>query len=126
MSNITVIGDGGWGSALALILNGNRHRVTVWGPDAVYIEELKTSGDNSRFLPGVPLPDTIVWTADEAQALNGAEGIVQHVGTIHADSQAKAEGLTVIGRDSDLLRVLVVFDGLERGEPKLYSLRIHP
>ena len=29
---ITVIGDGGWGTALALVLNGNGHRVTVWGP----------------------------------------------------------------------------------------------
>ena len=31
MNNITVIGDGGWGTALALVLERNNHNVTVWG-----------------------------------------------------------------------------------------------
>lgn len=76
MSSITVIGDGGWGTALALTLHGNGHKVTIWGPDAAYLEEVKKSGDNTRFLPGVALPDDLNWTGDEAEALNGADGIV--------------------------------------------------
>ena len=29
----TVIGDGGWGSALALVLHRNGHAPRVWGPE---------------------------------------------------------------------------------------------
>ena len=31
MNNVTIIGDGGWGTALALVLQRNNHNVTVWG-----------------------------------------------------------------------------------------------
>jgi glycerol-3-phosphate dehydrogenase (NAD(P)+) len=44
MSNITIIGDGGWGTALAMILHSNGHRVTLWGPDAAYLEQIKAGG----------------------------------------------------------------------------------
>lgn len=76
MSSITVIGDGGWGTALSIILLGNGHDVTIWGPDAAYLEELKRTGENKKFLPGVTLPAGLRWTADEAGALRGADGIV--------------------------------------------------
>ncbi|HMO05528.1 MAG TPA: NAD(P)H-dependent glycerol-3-phosphate dehydrogenase [Kiritimatiellia bacterium] len=76
MSNITIIGDGGWGTALALILNGNGHRVTLWGPDAAYLAQVKASGENPRFLAGVPLPAALRWTASEAEATAGADGLV--------------------------------------------------
>jgi glycerol-3-phosphate dehydrogenase (NAD(P)+) len=76
MSTITIIGDGGWGTALALILHGNGHRVTLWGPDAAYLDTVRTTRNNSAYLPGVDLPGDVTWTADEAAALAGAEGIV--------------------------------------------------
>ncbi len=76
MSRITVIGDGGWGTSLAITLNGNGHQVTVWGPDAAYLDEIRATRDNRKFLPGVPLPETLHWTADEAEAMAQAEGVV--------------------------------------------------
>ncbi|MCF7818625.1 MAG: glycerol-3-phosphate dehydrogenase, partial [Kiritimatiellales bacterium] len=42
----TVIGDGGWGTALAMVLERNGHDVTVWGPFPEYLEEIKASGEN--------------------------------------------------------------------------------
>jgi glycerol-3-phosphate dehydrogenase (NAD(P)+) len=76
MSNITIIGDGGWGTALALILNSNGHRVTVWGPDISYLDEIRRSGLNPKFLPGLALPPELHWTASESAAMVDAEAIV--------------------------------------------------
>ena len=38
---ISVIGDGGWGSANAILLSGYGHEVTLWGAFPDYIEEMK-------------------------------------------------------------------------------------
>lgn len=73
---ITVIGDGGWGTALALVLQRNGHRVTVWGHDAAYLEEVTARRENVRFLEGVSLPDDMVWSADRDGVVEGADAFV--------------------------------------------------
>ncbi len=80
-ASITVLGDGGWGTALALVLHRNGHEVTVWGHDPNYLAELRERGENFRFLPGIPLPKDIVWTADRAEAARGRDGFVMAVPT---------------------------------------------
>lgn len=74
--HVTVIGDGGWGTALALVLHRNGHQVTLWGPFADYLDEVRRTGENRKFLPGVKLPAALRWTADRAEAVAGAEVIV--------------------------------------------------
>ena len=74
--NITLIGDGGWGTAIGLLLNSYGHSVTLWGPFPEVLDEIRASRENSRFLPGVALPDTLRWTADPAEAASGAEAVV--------------------------------------------------
>ncbi len=76
MKNVTIIGDGGWGTALALVLQRNGHAVTVWGPFPDYIDELRAARENRKFLPGIALPGELTWTADRAQAAAGAEVVV--------------------------------------------------
>ena len=73
---ITIIGDGGWGTALGLLLRQNGHEVTIWGPFADYLAEVRARRENVRYLPGVPLPVAIVWTADPDAAAAGAEAFV--------------------------------------------------
>ena len=73
---ITIIGDGGWGTATGLLLNSYGHSVTLWGPFPEYLEEIRTQHENTRFLPGVVLPGTLRWTSDPAVAVAGAEAIV--------------------------------------------------
>ena len=73
---ITIIGDGGWGTATALLLSEYGHDVTVWGRFADYIAEIKATHLNSRYLPGVEIPPAINWTADRAEAVKGAEIVV--------------------------------------------------
>ena len=73
---IAVIGDGGWGTANALLLAGYGNDVTLWGAFPDYIEEMKRTRRNDRFLKGVTLPDNLKLTADCAEAVKGAEIVV--------------------------------------------------
>ena len=64
--NCFVIGNGGWGTALGMVLSGNGHQVTLWGPFAEEIEAIRTAGENNVYLPGVELSETLTWTSDPA------------------------------------------------------------
>lgn len=73
---ITVIGDGGWGTAIGLLLNTNGHTITLWGPFEDYLKEIRSAGENTRYLKGVKLPETLSWTSNPAEAMAGAELVV--------------------------------------------------
>jgi glycerol-3-phosphate dehydrogenase (NAD(P)+) len=74
--NITVIGTGGWGTALAVLLQGNRHRVTLWGRLQEEVEPILVYRENKAFLPGVKIPPAITVTLDAHAALREAELVV--------------------------------------------------
>ena len=73
---IAVIGDGGWGTANALLLSGYGHDVTLWGAFPEYIEEMRATRRNDKFLKGVALPESLKLTSDRAEAVRGAEIVV--------------------------------------------------
>lgn len=73
---ISVIGDGGWGSANAILLSGYGHEVTLWGAFPDYIEEMKRTRINSRYLPGVSLPENIRLSSNIQEAVSGADVVV--------------------------------------------------
>jgi glycerol-3-phosphate dehydrogenase (NAD(P)+) len=79
--NTAIIGDGGWGTALAMVLRQNGHHTKVWGPFDENIASIRKTGCNEAFLPGVPLPDGILWTTDPAEAVEDAELIVLAIPT---------------------------------------------
>lgn len=70
--NITVLGAGAWGTALAISLAAN-HRVTLWARDAVQIESMRATRINQRYLPDIPLPATLGLSADFSAALSSAD-----------------------------------------------------
>ena len=71
-----MIGDGGWGTANAVLLAGYGHDVALWGAFPAYIEEMRRTRANGRYLPGVELPAGLLLTADRAEAVAGAEVVV--------------------------------------------------
>ena len=73
---ITVIGDGGWGTANAMLLTGYGHDVTLWGAFPEYVEEMRKTRRNEKFLKGVTLPDNLNLESDRAKAVAGAEVVV--------------------------------------------------
>jgi len=76
-----VIGDGGWGTALALNLSKNKIPVTIWSAFPEHARELSQSRENKRFLPGVSIPTDVVITADPQTAARGADFVVSVVPT---------------------------------------------
>jgi len=76
-----VIGDGGWGTSLALLLHGNGVRTRLWSAFPEQANELREVRENRRFLPGVALPPELEITADPFAAAEGAELAVSVVPT---------------------------------------------
>ncbi len=70
--NITVIGAGAWGTALAISLAAH-HRITLWSIDAAQVEAMRAARCNQSFLPDIPLPENVNLSADFPAALDGAE-----------------------------------------------------
>ena len=60
---ISVLGSGGWGTALALLLTENGHRVTLWSYKEEESRVLRETGENPM-LRGVPLPESLICTSD--------------------------------------------------------------
>lgn len=73
---VTVLGAGSWGTALACHLAGDKRMVKLWTRRAEQVEEINTCRENKRYLPGIFLPANIQVTVDLEQALAGAEVVV--------------------------------------------------
>lgn len=69
--NISVIGSGGWGTAIASLLVTSGHAVTLWSWKQEESDALRQNHENKEFLPGITLPDGIRYTADLAEAAKG-------------------------------------------------------
>lgn len=70
--NITIIGAGAWGTALAISLAAN-HRVTLWARDAAQIEAMRVTRYNQHYLPDILLPANVKLSSDFSAALAAAE-----------------------------------------------------
>jgi glycerol-3-phosphate dehydrogenase (NAD(P)+) len=68
--NIAILGAGAWGTALAISLAA-RHRVVLWARDAAQATAMSSGRRNSRYLPEVPLPESVTVTGDFSAALAG-------------------------------------------------------
>ena len=62
---ISVMGSGGWGTALALVLLENGHDVTLWSYTEAESAVLKEQRENPM-LKGVPLPEDLKLTSDSS------------------------------------------------------------
>ncbi|MFP3387967.1 NAD(P)H-dependent glycerol-3-phosphate dehydrogenase [Brevibacillus sp. SIMBA_040] len=69
--NVTVIGAGSWGTALASVLADNGHQVTIWVRDPKMAEQINTKHVNEKYLPEVNLSSNIVANADLKEAVTG-------------------------------------------------------
>jgi len=69
---ITVLGNGGWGTALAILLKNKGFDVSLWGAFKEDIEAIKKAGENKKFLPGFKIPKSIQLTSEIYTACEGA------------------------------------------------------
>ncbi|MCX7564442.1 NAD(P)-dependent glycerol-3-phosphate dehydrogenase [Xanthomonadaceae bacterium XH05] len=70
---LAVLGAGSWGTALAAQAARNGAATVLWGRDADAIAAMQATRCNARYLPGIPLPESLQYTADLAHAVGEAE-----------------------------------------------------
>lgn len=68
MSQVLVLGAGGWGIGLSLVAERMEHSVTLWSFDPAELEDLRLHNQNKLRLPGVFLPRSIRLTGDLSAA----------------------------------------------------------
>jgi glycerol-3-phosphate dehydrogenase (NAD(P)+) len=76
-----VLGDGGWGTALALLLHKRGLDTTLWCNFRANVQEFTATRENKRYLPGVRLPEGLKFTADPHSAAKGVDFAVSAVPT---------------------------------------------
>ena len=78
--NITVIGAGAWGTALAISLSAH-HCVTLWARDETQVAAMQTTRFNQRYLPEVQLPDNLLISPNFSASLASAQLVILSVPT---------------------------------------------
>ncbi len=76
MAKVSIIGAGSWGTALALLLHKNGNEVTVWSKFDAEIQMLKDNHEHVDKLPGVKLPEDMVFTTDLEASIKGMDLLV--------------------------------------------------
>ena len=64
MAKVSVLGSGGWGTAIAVMLSKNGHDVTLWSFLETEKEDLVKYRENKSFLPGIKIPENIKLTSE--------------------------------------------------------------
>ncbi|BDC34944.1 glycerol-3-phosphate dehydrogenase [NAD(P)+] [Candidatus Dependentiae bacterium Noda2021] len=73
MKNMTVLGEGAWGTAIATLLAHNGYTVKLWCHDASLVHTIANTRVNERYLPGVMLSSLIEPTSSLQEALSFSE-----------------------------------------------------
>lgn len=111
--HIGVIGAGSWGTALALAAANAGRTVSLWARQPAIAAQMRAARENTAYLPGVPLPDAIVPTAELAEAAT-AEAVVMAVPAQHLRA---ALGTAAAFLKSDV-PVVITAKGVELGSGK--------
>jgi len=64
---IAVIGSGSWGTAIARLLGARYPDVRLWAYEGDLVETMRSTGENAVYLPGFPLPPSVVPFNDPAE-----------------------------------------------------------
>lgn len=75
-TQVTVLGAGSYGTALALCFARRGTPTCLWGRDTDQIEAMAAHRQNARYLPGVMFPDNLTVTDDLVDAVQDARNIV--------------------------------------------------
>jgi glycerol-3-phosphate dehydrogenase (NAD(P)+) len=80
-AEIAVLGAGSWGTALAMVLADNGHKVRLWSHNDEQVQEINHEHTNKKYLPEIILPELIVGHASLNDALTGIETVILAVPT---------------------------------------------
>ncbi len=116
MADITILGAGGWGIAIAVLLNNNGHNVTLWSALDREVEMLKNERENTVSLPGIKISENIKIESDLEAATKDKDILVMAVASSYTRQTAsRLKGL--VKKDQIIVNVA---KGVE--ESTLYTL----
>ena len=110
-ARFAVLGAGSWGTALAVHLGRIGHDVVLWARDESLVADMRRIRANTRYLPDVSLPGSLVLTADIGEALANASFVVLAVPS-HGLRAVMQQGTPVLGPNTILVSAA---KGLESG-----------
>jgi glycerol-3-phosphate dehydrogenase (NAD(P)+) len=112
---VAVLGAGSWGTALAVQFARNGRPVRLWGRDRALLAAMAQSRRNERYLPSVPLPDSVQIEPALSSALAGARDVL-----VVVPSQALRSVLTELAPHLAAgMHVAWATKGFEQGSGKL-------
>ncbi|MCL2628283.1 MAG: NAD(P)-dependent glycerol-3-phosphate dehydrogenase [Oscillospiraceae bacterium] len=112
----TVFGSGGWGTAVAMLLNGNGYDVTLWSKFEDEVERIKKTR-KTPLLGGVKIPREIIVTSDMNEAISGARAAV-----IAVPSFALRETVTnLAGKPDEECIIICMSKGIETDTASLFT-----
>jgi glycerol-3-phosphate dehydrogenase (NAD(P)+) len=115
--NTVILGAGGWGTALAMLWSKRGNPIALWGNNPDRVARLRETRENSEYLPGVKIPDSIAVTSDMADCAS-ADLIVFVTPSVALRSVA--ERLRTAGLGSTAI-LLSGTKGIEHGTGKRMS-----
>ena len=89
MAKVCILGGGSWGIGLSVVLHKNGHEVTVWSAVPAEIQMLQENHEH-KMLPGVKLPEDMIFTTDDKQAIEGKDLLVMAVASSYTEAQHTA------------------------------------
>ena len=90
MAQVGVIGAGSWGIALAKVLHTNGNGVTVWSIVKEEIAMRQEKHEHVDKLPGVALPEDMIFTTNLEEAISGKKYLILAVPSVFTRSTAKS------------------------------------
>ena len=89
MADVSVLGAGSWGTALAILLNDNGHNVTLWSVIEDEVNMLLEKREHISKLPGVKIDEKISITNNVEDATKNKDMIVLAVPSVYTRGTAK-------------------------------------
>ncbi|TRX58179.1 NAD(P)H-dependent glycerol-3-phosphate dehydrogenase [Thalassomonas sp. M1454] len=75
-ADISVIGAGSYGTALAFCLARNKHKTLLWGRSNEHVAAMAASRSNDKYLPGFTFPDSLELIADLETAVKASKNLL--------------------------------------------------
>ena len=121
LRNTVILGAGGWGTALAMLWSKRENPIILWGHNPERVARLRETRENSEYLPGVKVPESIAITSDITDC--ASSDLIVFV-TPSVALRSVAERLRTAGLSSSAI-LLSCTKGIEHGSGKRMSEVLH-
>lgn len=115
--NISIIGSGGWGTAVAVMLANKGYTIKLWSWIQEETDRLNKDRENKEFLPGVLFPDNIICSHDAEYCVKDADLII----TAAPSPATRITAKTIAPYIKPGQRLINISKGLESGSLKRLS-----